>query len=265
MKPESWSKERAESFLDEDTVKAYCHRAPYPQETFDILISLISDEPRTVLDVGCGMGAVARNIANKVTRVDALDPSQTMIDEGRKLPNGNHPSIRWIKGSAEDAPLNPPYAQIVAAMSIHWLDWDTVMPRFASLLTSNGYLVILYNSFNAVPWHEEVQKLRREVRISEFPRPIYTAEELEKSGLFARYGEKETTPIKFRQTVDDYIEQFHSRSDMARVRIGNDVADRFDDDLRKILSGYITGNTVEIELYARIVWGKPLSSSIVQG
>ncbi len=257
MKHESWSKERAESFLDRDAVKAYRHRAPYPDETFEILRELIKDEPRHVLDVGCGTGAVARNILDFVDCVDALDPSSAMIEEGKMMPGGNSPRIRWILGNAEDAVLDPPYAQIVAAMSIHWLDWNVVMPRFASTLTPNGYLAIIYNSFGTLPWEEDLRTLRRRTRGYEYPRPTTAPAELVKAGLFEICGEKKTAPEIFRQKVDDYIEQFHSRSDMARVKMGETAADEFDDELRSLLSRHVEGDMLQMEVRAQITWGRP--------
>ncbi len=258
MKPDAWSKERAESFLDQDAVKAYRFRAPYPEETFQILHELLKDEPRHVLDVGCGTGAVARNILDFVDCVDALDPSAAMIEEGKKMLGGDSPKIRWILGRAEDADLNPPYAQIVAAMSIHWFDWNVVMKRFGNMLTPNGYLVILYNSFGSLPWEGELRELRHQTRGYEYPRPTIAAGELEKQGLFTICGEKKTAPMIFKQKIDGYIEQFHSRSDMARVKMGSAAADKFDSELRELLSHYIKGDTLRMEVHAQIVWGRPL-------
>jgi hypothetical protein len=43
-------------FQDETVVAAYQYRPEYPAKLFDIVARLISDEPRRVLDVGCGTG-----------------------------------------------------------------------------------------------------------------------------------------------------------------------------------------------------------------
>ncbi len=132
------------------------------------------------------------------------------------------------------------------------------LPRFASVLTPNGYLAVLYNSFGDVPWQEEVRALRKQVRGHEYPRPTESTKVLEQDGLFQMVGEKETAPVVFRQTVDDYVEQYHSRSDMARVRIGEEAAARFDAELRRILAKYVHGDEIEMQISARVVWGKPL-------
>ena len=109
-----------------------------------------------------------------------------------------------------------------------------------------------------VPWQEEVRALRRQVRGHEYPRPTESTKVLEQDGLFRQVGEKETAPVVFRQTVDDYVEQHHSRSDMARVKIGEEAAARFDTELRRILAKYVQGDEIEMQIKARVVWGKPL-------
>ena len=66
-----------------------------------------------------------------------------MIEQGKVLLNGDHPKLRWIVGPAEEVGLDPPYALITAGESVHWMDWYTVMPRFAHMLTASRYLAIL--------------------------------------------------------------------------------------------------------------------------
>jgi len=257
LKPEAWNKERAESFQNTDTVSAYQYRAPYPAETFEILSGLIADRPRTVLDAGCGRGEIARNLVERVNRVDAVDFSLPMIESGKKLPHGNHPNINWIHGKAEDATLNPPYSLITAGHSLHWLDWETVMPRFATMLTPDGYLAVVGNVFSPPVWEEELRALRVKYAGYSFLKPFDLGKELEKAGLFKRKGERETASVIYSNSRDAYVEQFHSRSDMARITMGEEAAAGFDNDLRELLAEYVEGDMVEVTLHARITWGKP--------
>lgn len=129
-------------FSDPDVARAYRQRAPYPPETFAILERLLV-EPRTVLDVGAGSGSLARSMVEFARRVDAVDPSAAMIAEGRALPGGTDPRLRWIAGTAEESPLDPPYGLITAGSSIHWMDPARVMPRFAAALAPGAHLAVL--------------------------------------------------------------------------------------------------------------------------
>ena len=81
-KPVHLSTIYAEQFRDESVVAAYRQRPDYPPATFDILAGLICDEPRTVLDVGCGTGFIARRLADYVNHIHAIDPSSAMIEKG---------------------------------------------------------------------------------------------------------------------------------------------------------------------------------------
>ena len=69
----------ADTFKDRRVVDAYRHRPPYPDEVFAILAGLLTDEPRTVLDVGAGSGDLARRMVEVGRRVDAVDFSESQI------------------------------------------------------------------------------------------------------------------------------------------------------------------------------------------
>ncbi len=88
-------REYAEAFQDQSVVEAYRHRPPYPASTFDILTDLLSSPFTAVLDVGCGCGELARHLVERVERVDAVDFSHPMIEQGKQLPNGDHPRLHY--------------------------------------------------------------------------------------------------------------------------------------------------------------------------
>src|SRR5262249_40499639 len=134
-KPAHLGPEYGAQFGDPSVVAAYPCRPPYPPETFDLLLGLIVDEPRVVLDAGTGTGAIARALGGRGGGVAAVAPSVGMLAAGRRLPGGDHPALRWIEGTAEGAPLDPPYALITVAASLHWMDWAVVLPRFRDALS----------------------------------------------------------------------------------------------------------------------------------
>ena len=136
-KPKQFATQYASMFGDASVVSAYQYRPPYPPETFEILLRLLDADAdiRTVLDAGCGPGLMARQLAQAVDRVDAVDIAARMLALGKALPGGEDPKLCWIHGAMEDVPLHPPYALIVAAASLHWMHWETVLPRFHAVLT----------------------------------------------------------------------------------------------------------------------------------
>ena len=135
--------QHAARFQEPSVIARYHLRLPYPQETFDLLLSLITGTPRVVLDVGTGSGELARQLVEHVDRVDAVDCSAPMLEKGRTLPQGMHHHLHWMRGRVEDVQLTPPYSLIVAGDSAIWLDWEVVFPRFTTLLAPHGYVAML--------------------------------------------------------------------------------------------------------------------------
>ena len=262
-KPENFNTYYAEAFKDQHVVDAYRYRPPYPQEVFAILSSLVIDEPRTVLDVGSGSGDIARPLVELVERVDAVDFSQSMIDQGKQLPNGNHPHLHWIYGKVEEVPLAPPYALITAGSSIHWPAWEIAFPRFHTMLTPNGSLALIYRRTQPMPWDTEIRKVLAQFsERRQGHRGSNAIKELEARGYFRRQGEKETAPIPFVQSLDDYIEGLHSRSGFSRERMGEQKATDLDRQVRTLLLQFQPDGILPLHVVASVTWGKPENGNV---
>jgi len=247
---------RALVFGDRDVARAYRHRAPYPDETFAILEELLA-EPRAVLDVGSGSGQLARPMLRFATRVDAVDPSTAMVEEGRQLPGGDDPRLRWIVGTAETAPLDPPYGLITAGTSIHWMTPGVAMPRFGAALAPGGRLAIVEKDDGdfPVPGLLEVVKRHSELHADTIDGFAERVASLEATGRFVKEGERRTAPVHFRRTVDEYLEYLHSTSTLARTRLGERAA-AFDAEIRAVFAG--RGMAVlDQEVVGLVAWGRP--------
>ncbi|HEY0733576.1 MAG TPA: methyltransferase domain-containing protein [Herpetosiphonaceae bacterium] len=255
-KPRQWSQQHASAFQESSVVAAYQHRPGYPEEVLAFLARLAGDTPRRVLDVGCGTGFLARPLTQLVEHVDAVDISVPMIAEGQRLPHGDAPNLRWIVGRAEDAPLDPPYSMITAGESFHWLDWDIALPRFARMLTPNGYLAIIELGQLLLPWDAALASLIRRYSTNQEYQPLNLIAELERRGLFTPIGRHRTRPVAIRQPVDTYIESFHGRASFSRQRMSPEAAAAFDQAVREVLAQE-QHTLVELRIIAEIVWGKP--------
>src|SRR5258708_38031284 len=143
-RPESLGEQYAARFGDQSVVDRYHLRPAYPPEIFTLLNALIVDEPRAVLDVGCGTGNVARPLAEYVERVDAVDRSLPMLARARTLPGGDSPKIRWLHGRAEDVETQPPYALVTAGENQHWADLEGGLPLFSRQSSRPGTLAIVH-------------------------------------------------------------------------------------------------------------------------
>lgn len=260
-KPKHLAPKYGAQFQDPSIVAAYKHRPPYPEATFDILDDLIVDEPRRVLDVGCGPGRVARYLVNRVDAIDAVDLSEGMIEVGKTLPDGRHPSLNWIIGAAETVPLNPPYALITAGQSLHWMDWYSVMPRFAKMLTPNGVLAIVGHTFAPQPWIEGTIQVIQRLSTNRDFQPYDLVEELKKRRLWTTLGRKETVPTTFTQSIDDSIESWHSRNGLSRDRMSTEAVATFDREVRALMEPYCPDGVVQQQFWGHVTWGKPHGDS----
>ena len=256
-RPAFWGRQISSAFQEETVVDSYQHRPPYPSAVFDILANLATDEPRRVLDAGCGTGFLARRLAGRVAHVDALDISPAMIERGQRLPGGDSPLLTWIVGAAETAPLNPPYSLITSGDSLHWMEWDAVMPRFAESLTPGGVLAILGVSQLATPWDDELMVIIKRYSTVKGFQPIDLVAELQTRGLFRTTGKSTTEPVPFTQPLDAYIASFHGRASFSRERMGEDIASIFDAEVRALVSQHVTGE-VTLHVLSEVTWGRPL-------
>lgn len=250
----------AAAWRDAGTAASYERRPPYPPQTFDILAGLIHDDAPAVLDLGCGTGFVARPLAPRVHRIDAVDISADMIAEGKALPGGDHPGINWIVGSAEDVPLRPPYALVTAGDSLHWMKWGVVLPRIAAALSPNGMFALLSTDGAIVPEDQELQGGIRSLiqRYSTYAPPaVRLLDELQRHGFFLEMGRTETDPMTFRQSVDEYVESFHARASLSWARMSPEDAAAFDASLKRLLLDRL-GDTVVQAVRGFVAWGKPL-------
>ncbi len=245
----------ADTFKDQMVVGVYRHRPPYPQEVFEILTMLMTDEPRTVLDVGAGSGDLARHLVTVAGRVDAVDFSEYMIKRGKQLPGGDSPRLHWIFGKVEEVLLAPPYALITAGSSIHWLEWEKAFPLFHHILTPAGSLALVYRKTLPMPWDVDVRTLRAHFLPWADHRPAQVAQELEARGFFRKHGERTTTPVPFFQSIDDFVEGLHSH--FSQHHLGPQPAADFDQQMRTLLLHHHPDGILPLHVVGLVIWGRP--------
>jgi trans-aconitate methyltransferase len=268
-KPPQFSMKYGGIFQDASVISAYRYRPMYPDETFRVLLRLMPPAPaaRKVLDAGCGTGFIARPLAAHVDHIDAVDISEGMIATAQTQPGGEQPNITWIAAPVETAPLSGPYALIVAAASLHWMDWERALPRFANLLVLQGRLALVEEIHAPAPWDRQMASILRAYSMNQDFTPysmVTLAAELEQRRLFQREDQFETAAVLFQQSIDAYVAAAHARNGFSLDRMDPQAAGQFDAALRAALEPFCPGGVVEQWISARIVWGYPLgfSSSI---
>lgn len=251
--------ELAGTFAHPGVADAYRHRPPYPDEVFTILDDLITDHPRTVLDLGAGEGALARPLAARVEHVDAVDVSAAMVAAGRQRPGGTRANLRWIVGAVETCPLAGPYALVTAGASLHWMATGRVLARLGGVLSEHGVLAVVEHGPRDVPWGDRLTEvIARHSRNPDFDPGYRVADEL---GLT---GRAETAPVRFRQPVGDYVEQFHSTASLARELMPAAEAAAFDRAVEDVVRPWAVDGVLEMWIVATLAWGRLARPELVK-
>ncbi len=263
QKPSHWDQRKADAFSDLSVIIHYVNRPPYPADLIEKLLSLISNCSATVLDIGCGMGDVARNLVSDTLHVDAVDISLPMLENGKKQPFGNHPNLRWIHSAVETASLNPPYELVTAGESLPWMEWETVCRRLSKLLVPGGKLAILTRSWGTGE-PEEGELYARYSTTQNF-KLMDLPTELEKRGLF-RIENRQLFSADWRPTIDEFIASRHSQSQFSYERMSKENAINFDKSLRELLIRLNDENKIGMEndrllhrARVNLCWGEPLA------
>jgi SAM-dependent methyltransferase len=256
-KPRHLDAEYAAQFQDEEVAAAYRLRPPYPPETFVILDSLLGSRPRIVLELGAGTGDMTVGLAPLVDRLIAVEPSSPMLRRGVRR-TAHHAHVDWLAVAAEDYTYDRRYTAAVAAEAFHWLDWRRVLARVAAGLIAPGHLVLVERKVAPVPWDEELRRLIRDYSTNQDYVAYDLGAELESRSLLAVAGRTETQTITHRQTIEDYVESFHSRNGFSRARLTAARAQAFDDQLETLVRRCCAGDIVQLPIRARITWGRPV-------
>jgi SAM-dependent methyltransferase len=244
------------TFADEEVASLYRYRAPYPRAVFGILERLLV-EPRVVLDIGTGTGAIARNLPSSVVRIDAIDPSAAMLARGRALPRGDDPRIRWILDRAEDAQLSPPYGLITAGASLHWMRPEAVLPRLGDALAPGARVAVVdTETTHTGAWRPEMLDIiRRYSPLDHHEETRDMVARYAKLELFRLEGEERTAPERFDQSIDEYLLLLGSTSTLSRVTLGPRAA-AFEAECRALFASHGM-DRVRSDVVGYVAWGRP--------
>lgn len=259
-RPSHLGPEYASVFGDASVVRAYSTRPPYPQALFAALAGLLPlNRARRVLELGCGSGDLTLGLAPLVDEVDAVDPSAAMLECARGRSPALTSNVRWVLQAAESFEAQGVYSMVVAAESLHWMDWAVVFPRVARLLASDGlFAIIVDRVFARFAWADALGGLVAAYSMNRDYQPVDLVGELTQRKLFVELG-RERTVSTFAQSLDDYVESFHSRNGFSRDRMHSSRAAEFDVALRGLVLDHNPDGMVCGEVSSTLVWGRPLT------
>ena len=254
-------------FTQPDVVASYYARQPYAPAAYAALLASVPGRARA-LDIGCGPGPVARELAAHFREVTALDPSEGMIATARAM--GGPSNICWVCARAEDFDTPARFDLVVAGSSIHWVDPAVVFPRLARLTT---IFAALGNdpTFPRPPppcgidawlaflerWMPTVGRTVPDAWRDPPPPPAPTTPNeawIDVAGR-ARFA------FAFRQSINDFIASCHARVGWPREQMGQALAQAFDEDLAALLIPHADAQGVlALNVVTDLVWGAPRTS-----
>ena len=200
-----------------------------------------------------------------VDRVDAVDVSAGMLDAGRQLPGGAAANVRWIVGPVEDVSLDPPYALVTAGESLHWMDWEIVLPRLADVLSPNGFVAILGRDWEGPPAvRARIRPVLMRHSAVRVWQDVDLLTELQDRELFTLVGAHRFGPEPWQPPVEQYLECRHSQRSFARSAMGETAARAFDAELRQVLVELFSRSEIrceserlQLDVETTLAWGRP--------
>ncbi|MFG2039641.1 class I SAM-dependent methyltransferase [Dactylosporangium sp. NPDC048998] len=119
-------------------------RPSYP----DALVErIVAESPgRSVLDVGCGTGIVARQFQAAGCTVLGIDPDPRMAEEARR--HGLDVEVATIEAWE---PAGRSFDALVAGQAWHWVDPVAGAAKAAAVLRPGGRLALFWNAFEPPP------------------------------------------------------------------------------------------------------------------
>jgi trans-aconitate methyltransferase len=255
-KPSHLGPEFGAQFGDASVVRAYAARPPYPEELFTQLAALVPKGAGSVLELGCGSGDLSLGLRPHVAQLDAIDPSAAMLAVARERAQKSS-LICFIESSAEAFVPHTLYDLAVAAESLHWMDWDQVLPKLARCLGAEAPLAIVTRrELRGLPWNNELAPLIARYSTNRQYKSYDVVEELARRGLFHELGRR-TFRAPFTQSVESYVESFHSRNGFSRERMPVQAAAAFDDAVKALVLAHQADGVISSEVEATVVWGTP--------
>ena len=129
------------------TSKEYAkYRDIYPEEFYQKIVDRgLCVEGQKVLDIGTGTGVLPRNMYRYWASWIGTDISPEQIEQARLLADAEQMKIDFQAVSTEKINFPAESFDIITACQCFWyFNHETVMPKLAELLKTDGKLLILY-------------------------------------------------------------------------------------------------------------------------
>jgi predicted TPR repeat methyltransferase len=126
----------------------------YQQRKYDSLLSMLPQRPyRRVLDVGCGLGSMARKLAPFAEHVLGTDISAAAIEHAEKLSTAHANIVYSQEDMLAETQQRSAFDLIVLADTLYYVDpltetrLKSIVGNVSSMLTPGGLLLVVNHYF----------------------------------------------------------------------------------------------------------------------
>lgn len=121
---------------------------------------LSRDKPIELLDVGCGSGALLKELQPRISRGVGVDVSEALLNHASELNKSfDHISFRKLEGPQLPFETES-FDVVISLLSFRYLDWDPIMSEIQRVLRPDGQLLIVDMVTAPVKWYEFPQFIR---------------------------------------------------------------------------------------------------------
>ena len=133
---------------------------------FDLTARIGADEPRTVVDLGCGPGQLTKTLVDRwpSARVTGIDSSSGMLASAQQYAG---PRLEFVQQDIVDYAPTEPVDVIVSNAALQWVDRHReLLPRLVDALAPGGWLAIQVPGNQTSPSHTLLHELGQDPRFA---------------------------------------------------------------------------------------------------
>lgn len=254
-KPSGLDEKWASQFKDQEVVKSYKYRPPYPKETFEIIKQLCPEEieKTRILEIGSGSGDITKGLVEIADEIVCVDYSKKMIEEAKSRIDSDKIEYHCLK--VEELENVGEFDLIVAAECIHWMEWKTIFPKLKNFLKPEGKLLLIYRDYVSLPEINSIVSIIQRYSTNDEWEDYDIKKCLENRGFFTNVNEKQTEPIILQQSINGFIESIHSRNGFSKERMKPENINLMHQEINEVLAPHVEDNKFAFSITATLMWG----------
>jgi trans-aconitate 2-methyltransferase len=128
------------------------------QPSIDLVARIPMDDPKTIIDIGCGPGNSTQILLKRWPHADivGLDKSEKMIERARR----DYPDQKWIVGDASAPDAGQSFDIVFSNAALHWIPQHALLlQRLFGLLQENGILAVQVPANQASPLYQAILRV----------------------------------------------------------------------------------------------------------